>query len=79
MAALGLPPIQSKFVQSLDLLADATIVATIRGVEDAEGQIILVRPILEDGKITWTCGAPDENLWKYLPPMCRHKMEPNKQ
>ena len=75
---LDQPPPRNKWVKSMDLRRDATIVTTLQGEKAFEGKILVFRPVLEGGNVNWTCGTPDEKFYKYLPATCRNKLEPDR-
>jgi hypothetical protein len=76
-AELAGPPaaVESKYVKSLELRPDASIVLYLHGAKQFEGHAIVLRPSLAGTEVTWTCGTPDPAFYKYLPRSCRG--EPN--
>ena len=62
----------------MDLLQDATIVATLQGEKEFERKMLLLRPVLEGGRLTWVCGTPDESFYKHVTAECRHKLQPDR-
>ncbi len=72
------PPPRSTWVKSLELQQDATIVATLQGTKEFDGKMLVFRPTLDDGEVTWVCGTPEEmSFYKYLPAECRKKLAPD--